>query len=169
MPISFHWERSISVSLSNSAVILVENIFRVFQASEREVLLRSAARLSNGSGDEKLITRIRLIFVSASQVESAILFSTLIILAAFVPLFTMQGVEGQIFNPMARTYAYALIGALLATFTITPVLASLLLPDHVRETETLIVRAAHSVYAPVLEAALKRRRLTVGLGSFFSS
>ena len=97
----------------NSAVILVENIFRVFQASEREVLLRSAARLSNGSGDEKLITQIRLIFVSASQVESAILFSTLIILAAFVPLFTMQGVEGQIFNPMARTYAYALIGALL--------------------------------------------------------
>ena len=115
----------------DSAVILVENIFRVFQASEREVLLRSAARLSNGSGDEKLITEIRLIFVSASQVESAILFSTLIILAAFVPLFTMQGVEGQIFNPMARTYAYALIGALLATFTITPVLASLLLPDHV--------------------------------------
>jgi cobalt-zinc-cadmium resistance protein CzcA len=151
----------------DSAVILVENIFRVFQASEREVLLRSAARLSNGSGDEKLITRIRLIFVSASQVESAILFSTLIILAAFVPLFTMQGVEGQIFNPMARTYAYALIGALLATFTITPVLASLLLPDHVQETETLIVRAAHSIYTPVLEAALKRRRLTVGLGLVF--
>src|SRR5262249_42949848 len=47
--------------------------------------------------------------------------------AAFVPLFTMQGVEGQIFNPMARTYGYALIGALIATFTITPVLASYLL------------------------------------------
>ena len=57
-------------------------------------------------------------------------------MAAFVPLFTMQGVEGQIFSPMARTYAYALIGALLATFTVTPGLASLLLPEHVRETET---------------------------------
>ncbi len=151
----------------DSAVILVENIFRVFQASEREELLRGAARLSNGSNDESLLTRIRLIYISASQVESAILFSTLIILAAFVPLFTMQGVEGQIFNPMARTYAYALAGALLATFTITPVLASLLLPEHVRETETLIVRAAHAVYAPVLAVALRRRRLTVGLGLVF--
>ncbi len=151
----------------DSAVILVENIFRVFQASEREELLRGAARLSNGSNDESLLTRIRLIYISASQVESAILFSTLIILAAFVPLFTMQGVEGQIFNPMARTYAYALAGALLATFTITPVLASLLLPEHVRETETVIVRAAHAVYAPLLAAALRRRRLTVGLGLVF--
>ena len=59
------------------------------------------------------------------------LFSTAITLAAFVPLFTMQGVEGQIFSPMARTYAYALAGALLAAFTITPVLASFLLPEHV--------------------------------------
>ena len=151
----------------DSAVILVENIFRVFQASEREVLLRGAERISNGSGDENLITRIRLIFVSASQVEAAILFSTLIILAAFVPLFTMQGVEGQIFNPMARTYAYALIGALLATFTITPVLASLLLPERVKETETLIVRAAHAVYAPVLAFVLRFRRLTVILAAVF--
>ena len=99
--------------------------------------------------------------------ESAILFSTLIILAAFVPLFTMQGVEGQIFNPMARTYAYALAGALLATFTITPVLASLLLPERVQETETLIVRAAHAVYEPVLAVALRWRKLTVGLGLVF--
>jgi Cu/Ag efflux pump CusA len=46
-----------------------------------------------------------------------------------VPLFTMQGVEGQIFGPMARTYGYALAGALIATFTVTPVLASFLLPE----------------------------------------
>jgi cobalt-zinc-cadmium resistance protein CzcA len=48
----------------------------------------------------------------------------------------MQGVEGQIFGPMARTYAYALVGALIATFTVTPCLASLLLPEHIREVET---------------------------------
>ena len=151
----------------DSAVILVENIFRVFQAKEREQLLRGATLLSNGSGDARLLTRIRLIYISASQVEFAILFSTLIILAAFVPLFTMQGVEGQIFNPMARTYAYALIGALLATFTITPVLASLLLPDHVKETETMIVRAAHAIFAPALALALRFRKLTVILGLVF--
>jgi heavy metal efflux system protein len=151
----------------DSAVILVENIFRVFQAKEREELLKRAAPLSSASKDENYLTRIRLIFVSASQVESAILFSTLIILAAFVPLFTMQGVEGQIFNPMARTYAYALVGALFATFTITPVLASLLLPEHVEESETIIVRAAHAIYNPVLRTVLRFRLMTVLLGVAF--
>ena len=53
----------------------------------------------------------------------------------------MQGVEGQIFGPMARTYGYALAGALIATFTVTPMLASFLVPEHVREVETLVVRA----------------------------
>ena len=52
----------------------------------------------------------------------------------------MQGVEGQIFGPMARTYAYALIGAVIATFTVTPVMASLLLPDKISEVETFVVR-----------------------------
>jgi hypothetical protein len=61
-----------------------------------------------------------MIMVSALQIDKAVFFSTTIIVAAFIPLFTMQGVEGQIFNPMARTYAYALIGALIATFTVTP-------------------------------------------------
>ena len=77
------------------------------------------------------------------QVNKAVFFSVLIIVAAFVPLFTMQGVEGAIFGPMARTYAYALAGALIATFTVTPVLASLLLPEHVKETETFVVRWLH--------------------------
>ena len=151
----------------DSAVILVENIFRVFQAKEREELLKRAVPLSNGSEDANFLTRIRLIFVSATQVESAILFSTLIILAAFVPLFTMQGVEGQIFNPMARTYAYALVGALFATFTITPVLSSFLLPAHVQEAETMIVRAAHAAYDPLLRMVLKFRLTTVLLGVLF--
>jgi heavy metal efflux system protein len=154
----------------DSAVILVENIFRVFQAKEREVLLRNAVPLSTSSArmeDESFLTRIRLIHVGTIQVEMAILFSTLIILAAFIPLFTMRGVEGQIFNPMARTYAYALIGALLATFTITPVLASYLLPEHVQETETIIVRAIRAVYTPILSLTLRFRKLTVLLGMLF--
>ena len=152
----------------DSAVILVENIFRVFQATERETLLRRADSLAhNGRQSENVLLRIRLIYVGAIQVESAILFSTLIILAAFVPLFTMQGVEGQIFGPMARTYAYALVGALLATFTFTPVLASLLLPEHVQETETRVVRFARAVYTPVLSFALRFRAVTVLLGLIF--
>ena len=92
-----------------------------------------------------------MIYVSALQVDRAILFSTAITIAAFGPLFTMQGVEGQIFGPMARTYGYALVGALIATFTVTPVLSSLLLPEHVKEAETLVVRGLQRVYRPVLE------------------
>ena len=79
----------------------------------------------------------------------------------------MQGVEGQIFNPMARTYAYALFGALIATFTVTPVLASLLLPTQLKETETIVVRAIRCVYSPVLRWALDRRKITVALGVLF--
>jgi cobalt-zinc-cadmium resistance protein CzcA len=154
----------------DSAVIVVENIFRVFQAKEREELLRIPVPIGengNGQSHVSVMNRIRLIYISATQVDTAVLFSTAITLAAFVPLFTMQGVEGQIFSPMARTYAYALMGALLATFTITPVLASFLLPEHVEETETIVVRAIRAVYTPLVTLALRLRKLTVLLGLVF--
>jgi len=163
----------------DSAVILVENIFRNFQArpEERQMMIQ---RLASGVWGPDPTTgpgqsasthgwtdRLRLILISAVQVDKAVLFSALITVAGFVPLFTMQGVEGQIFGPMARTYGYALAGALIATFTITPVLASLLLPDEVKEAETFVVRALHRIYNPVLRLALGRRALTVGLGGLF--
>ena len=163
----------------DSAVILVENIFRNFQAPlhERQVLFH---RLSQGVWGPDPTTppadseeahgwtgRLRLILISAIQVDKAVLFSALITVAAFVPLFTMQGVEGQIFGPMARTYGYALAGALIATFTVTPVLASLLLPERVKEAETIVVRLLHRVYTPALRFALRRRALAVGIGVVF--
>ena len=75
----------------------------------------------------------------------------IITIAAFLPLFTMQGVEGQIFGPMARTYAYALIGAVIATFTVTPVLASILLPEQVQGGRDLRgAPCSARVYQPVL-------------------
>ena len=110
---------------------------------------------------------MRLILISALQVDKAVFFSVLIIVAAFVPLFTMQGVEGAIFGPMARTYAYALTGALLATFTVTPVLASLLLPERIKETETIIVRGLHRLYNPALRFTLDRGKTIVLLGGVF--
>jgi cobalt-zinc-cadmium resistance protein CzcA len=162
-----------------SAVILVENIFRNFQApaSERQGLLQ---RLASGfwGPDPTTIAhhaapirgwtdRLRLILVSALQVDKAVFFAALIVVAAFVPLFTMQGVEGAIFGPMARTYAYALVGALFATFTVTPVLASLLLPEQVTESETIVVRALHRLYDPVLRFALRSRWVMIALGVAF--
>jgi heavy metal efflux system protein len=96
-----------------------------------------------------------------------VFFSAAITVAAFVPLFTMEGVEGQIFNPMARTYGYALVGALIATFTVTPVLASFMLPEHINEIETVVVRALRAVYTPVLRWSLTHRKTMVGIGVAF--
>jgi heavy metal efflux system protein len=151
----------------DSAVILVENIFRNFQApaEARRSLLAQLAEGRFGpdpthptEGADTWTDRLRMIFVSALQVDNAIFFSTLITVAAFVPLFTMQGVEGQIFNPMARTYGLALAGALMSTFTVTPVLASFLLPQHVEETETIVVRILHRLYSPALRWSLDHRK-----------
>ena len=95
--------------------------------------------------------------------DKAVFFSTAVTVAAFAPLFTMQGVEGQIFGPMARTYGYALLGALLATFTVTPVLASILLPVHIEETETIVVRALRWIYSPLLRWSLAHRATMVAV------
>ena len=163
----------------DSAVIMMENIYQNFQSTpeHRQSILQ---RLSEGywgadptsvashkASSQRWTERLRLIFVSALQVDKAVFFTAAITVTAFVPLFTMQGVEGQIFGPMARTYGYALAGALLATFTVTPVLASLLLPKHVEETETVIVRALRSSYTPVLRWALGNVRIAVAVGLVF--
>src|SRR3984893_5649248 len=158
----------------DAAVILVENIFRNLQ-SLPNLQAQMVENLHEGSygSDPTLASgpswtvRMRLIYISALQVDRAILFSTAITIAAFGPLFTMQGVEGQIFGPMARTYGYALVGALIATFTVTPVLSSILLPERVTEVETFLVRSLHALYKPILAFALKRRLLVVGVGIGF--
>src|SRR4029077_10182752 len=97
-----------------------------------------------------------------SEVNTAIFFSAAIIIAGFVPLFTMSGVEGHIFAPMAQTYAYAIAGGLIATFTIIPALSALLLPERVSEIETVLVRGLHRLYRPILEFALANRIVTLG-------
>jgi cobalt-zinc-cadmium resistance protein CzcA len=161
----------------DSAVILVENIFRNYQKSpeDRKGVIQRLADGVFGVDPTRMpyrtptevpgwTDRLRLILISALQVDNAVLFSALITVSAFVPLFTMQGVEGQIFGPMARTYAYALAGALIATFTITPVMSSFLLPEHVKESETFVVRALHRLYTPALRFALANRKLMVTVG-----
>ena len=162
----------------DAAVILVENIYRNFQAGpeEKQRLMQHLAEKRWGddptgtglpSSSPTWTDRLRLILISGLQVDRAVLFSTVIIVAAFIPLFTMQGVEGQIFGPMARTYAYALVGALLATFTVTPCLTSLLLPEHVSEVETIVVRSLRRVYRPVLRWSLNNRPVTIAIGLVF--
>ncbi len=162
----------------DAAVILVENIYRNFQSGQdgRNALLMQLAaqkwgpdptRWSNIAGLRAWNDHLRIILASALQVDRAVFFSTAIIVAAFIPLFTMSGVEGQIFGPMARTYAYALVGALIATFTITPCLASLLISENVMNVETVVVRWLRSAYTPVLRWSLNNRRITVTIGAIF--
>jgi cobalt-zinc-cadmium resistance protein CzcA len=162
----------------DSAVILVENVFRNFQlpdAGRRRLIegLHEGDWGEDPTSPHQLTSfnrwtdRMRLILISGMQVGKAVLFSATITVAAFVPLFTMQGVEGQIFGPMARTYGYALVGALIATFTVTPVLASYLLPDRVGEVETIVVRVIRRIYTPALNFCLRRQVITVLLGFIF--
>src|SRR5665647_885746 len=142
----------------DGTVIMVENVFRH--------IAHHAVR-HMGDREASLGDRLHRILTAAVEVDKAILFSVVITIAAFLPLFTMQGVEGQIFGPMARTYAYALLGAVIATFTVTPVMASILLPAHVEEIETFVVRHIRRLYQALLVRAVRNyRSAAVGAAVF---
>ncbi|HWK87883.1 MAG TPA: CusA/CzcA family heavy metal efflux RND transporter [Xanthobacteraceae bacterium] len=138
----------------DATVIMVERIFRQLGESAK-----APAKLSDEAG---LKGKLLAIYQAGSAVQRSILFAAAIIIAGFLPLFTLSGVEGHIFGPMAKTYAYALAGGLLATFTITPALCAFLLPEHVRETETWFVRTLHRYYVPVLHRAVAKRKIVAG-------
>jgi cobalt-zinc-cadmium resistance protein CzcA len=116
-------------------------------------------------GQYGLPGRLQVIHAASSEVAVSIFFSTAIIIAAFVPLFGLGGIEGHIFAPMAKTYAYALLGAVIATFTVSPALCGLLLPEDLSEKDTLVVRLLHAAYAPVLRFAVANQVLTLGAGA----
>jgi cobalt-zinc-cadmium resistance protein CzcA len=134
----------------DATVIMIENIYRHLAEHARRTIADPHSRL----GD-----KLHRILVAAVEVDKPIFFSVIITIAAFLPLFTMQGVEGQIFGPMSRTYAYALLGAVIATFTVTPVMSAILLPDKVSEVETFIVRSIRRIYEPLLRLAVKNARI----------
>ncbi|HUA52284.1 MAG TPA: CusA/CzcA family heavy metal efflux RND transporter [Candidatus Sulfotelmatobacter sp.] len=138
----------------DATVIMVENIFR--HLSERPGIT-PRRRIGVHGWSAKL----DVILGSASQVNRAIFFSAAIIIASFLPLFTLSGVEGHIFGPMAKTYAYALLGGLLATFLVSPALSALLLPEKVSEVETRFMWLLRLFYEPQLKFALKHKGLTL--------
>jgi cobalt-zinc-cadmium resistance protein CzcA len=143
----------------DATVIMVESIFlRLGTPWEASV----PNPLRDDEADNKLTEKTVAILSAADRVNRSIFFAAAIIIAAFIPLFTLGGVEGHIFGPMARTYAYALAGGLLATFTIAPALSALLLPEHTRETETYLVRVLHRLYSPALRFAVANKTLTLG-------
>jgi len=144
----------------DSTVIMMENIFRhlTHGSSMSPLPSERATRLSD---------KLHRILTGATEVDRAIFFSVVITIAAFIPLFTMQGVEGQIFGPMSRTYAYALLGAIVATFTVTPVLSSVLLPERVAEIETFVVRNLRAVYSRLVPFVIRNCRRVAAAGIAF--
>jgi cobalt-zinc-cadmium resistance protein CzcA len=141
----------------DATVIMVEAIFRRLSHTTR----LSESEQAASSANIIMGMKHHAILTAAADVSRSIFFAAAIIIAAFLPLFTLSGVEGNIFSPMARTYAYALAGGLLATFTITPALCAIILPANVKETETFIMRLLHRVYMPVLARSLANRRLVL--------
>ena len=141
----------------DATVIMVEAIFRRLVHTSRLSESEQAAGFANTIVDIKQ----HAILTAAADVSRSIFFAAAIIIAAFIPLFTLSGVEGNIFGPMARTYAYALAGGLLATFTVTPALCAIILPVHVEEAETVIMRFLHRLYMPVLARSLANRRIVL--------
>jgi len=129
----------------DSTVIMMENVFRHLG--------------SHGRGS--MVDRV---LVAAKEVGRPMAFSTLIISTAFIPLFTMTGVSGVIFAPMARTYALAIGGAILLALTLTPVLASKAIKAEAEEKENAIMRVLHRAYAPFFDAALKHPRTSLLFG-----
>jgi cobalt-zinc-cadmium resistance protein CzcA len=126
----------------DATVIMVENIFRRLSQPPSQRFMRSAL-VQRSESRMEFRGKFRVIANAATEVNKSIFFSAAIIIAGFVPLFTMSGIEGHIFGPMAKTYAYAICGGLLATFTITPALSAMLLDDQMEEKDTIVVRAMH--------------------------
>jgi cobalt-zinc-cadmium resistance protein CzcA len=145
----------------DATVIMVENIFRHLAEvhAHRE---RSPARLHQIRTPSGFGRKLGTIGNAAAEVGQSIFFAAAIIVAGFVPLFTLSGIEGHIFGPMAKTYGYAILGGLLATFTVAPALSAILLPADVEEKETWLVARLRRAYEPAVEFALANRVLTLG-------
>ena len=138
----------------DASVIMVENIFRH--------MVERSAHVEHGHGHFSHATRLSAILHASGEVSRGIFFAAAIIIASFIPLFTLSGVEGHIFGPMAKTYAYAIAGGLLATFTISPVLSALLLPDRLSDVETRIVSWLRGIYEPAIAFAFANRIVVLG-------
>ena len=133
----------------DSSVVIAENIYRHLATGENAELPLKAR-----------------ILCAAGEIDRALLFSTLIMVCAFIPLFTMQGAEGALFGPMAQTYASALAGALALAVTLTPVLCLLLFQNLKPAADNFFVRFVKQSYLRQLDRCLRHRWLAV---LFFAS
>ena len=130
----------------DSTIIVIENIYRHLSSADnpRESTLGCIKRAS-------------------SEVGGPMFYSTLIFIVAFLPLFTMKGVEGVIFSPMSHTYSFALISAILLAVTLTPVLTSLLLHKGMKETHNFVWEAFHRFYHNLFVRVLRHPKVALAI------
>jgi cobalt-zinc-cadmium resistance protein CzcA len=137
--------------LVDGTVVLVENIYR---------------RLAHEGHDLTVEQRVKLCYLAARDVGQPIFFATIIIAAAFVPIFAFDGVAGKLFHPLAFTMNFALLGAVLATLTIIPVLCSFFLTKKpLIERESPVLVFAEKIYRPLLSFHLRRPLWLIGIST----
>ena len=129
----------------DGSLVMVENIIRHLAEPHHR--------------DRSLTFRVAL---AARDVGNPIFFAVLIIIVVFLPLFTLQGVEGKLFSPLAFVIAFAMLGSLVVALTIVPVLASIVLHGRFSEEDNFLMRNIKRVYRPALSFALRRGRTVVG-------
>ncbi|MEY2752847.1 MAG: hypothetical protein RLZZ570_793, partial [Bacteroidota bacterium] len=137
----------------DGAVVMVEGLF-VYLAHQSE---RLGAGKFNSMSKSGMIKRVSV------NLGKPIFFSKLIIITALLPIFTFQKVEGKMFSPLAWTMGFALLGALLFTLTLVPLLTKLLLKKDIHEKPNRLVRAVENAYTPWLERAMRKPRKTIGI------
>ena len=131
----------------DSSVILVENTVR---------------RLGE---DPQGRSRVEVVRDAALEVRRPTMFGELVIMIVYLPILALEGVEGKLFRPMALTVIFALLGSILLSLTLMPVLASLVLPQRRAHRESLLMRGLKALYRPVLRAALRARWVVLGLAA----
>jgi cobalt-zinc-cadmium resistance protein CzcA len=129
----------------DGAVVMTENAFRIM-AEWRE------------KGEP--VNRTAAVLTAAREVANPIAFAILIIIVVFLPLFSLQGLEGKLFKPMAFNISFAMAGSLLLTLTLIPVLAALILKPK-EERDTLLVRWIKRGYLPLLAWSLAHKQMVV--------
>ncbi len=135
----------------DGAVVMVENIIRHLAHRQKELGRELSAA-----------ERMREVLVSAKEVANPMFFGVLIITVVYVPILALTGIEGKMFRPMALTVICALIGALVLSLTLMPVLCSYFLRGKIKEEDNWLVRCFKTLYAPVLAFALRFRLLVIG-------
>lgn len=135
----------------DGAVVMVEGIFVLLDRRARQTGMEKFNRLS----------KLGLIKNAGGELGKAIFFSKLIIIAALLPIFSFEKVEGKMFSPLAWTLGFALLGALLLTLTLVPVLSSILLKRNVREKHNRFVEALTNGVMNTFNFTYSRKKLTL--------